>query len=58
MGVIAIVRTIAHAGEFGAFALVFTLVTAVPSGLLTAGIVGGSVREYVRARNGPQSSKR
>jgi hypothetical protein len=50
LGLAEIVRTIVELDQLGASATAFNLLRAVPVGLLVAGIVGGSVREYRRGR--------
>jgi hypothetical protein len=52
LGAVAVVQLIRDADEFGAVALVLAVVTGIPTGVLLAGILGGTVREYVRGRSG------
>jgi hypothetical protein len=46
------IRTIAERDRYGAAAFVLTLVIAVPSGVLAAGLFGGTIREFVRGQRG------
>lgn len=50
LGSAVLVRTAVRAGEVGA--VIFGVLFALPTGLLTVGIIGGSIREYRRARRG------
>jgi hypothetical protein len=52
VGVLSMFRTLVQRGRFGATALVLTVVLAIPSGILAAGVFGGTAREFVRGRRG------
>jgi hypothetical protein len=52
LGTVAVVQLIRDSDKFGAVALVLAVVTGIPAGVLLAGILGGTVREYVRGRSG------
>ena len=49
-GVVAEINVLAHHDRYGSSALVFTVVTLLPASLLAFGVVGGSLRNFVRAR--------
>ena len=50
IGVASVIGVVASRDSYGSGAFVFALVTSIPSGVLTVGIVAGTVREFVRGR--------
>lgn len=50
LGVIGMVGVLINRDSYGSAAFVFALATSIPWALLAVGIVGGSIREYLRGR--------
>lgn len=50
------VQTMLQKAKFGGGAFVLTVAFAVPSGVLAAGVFGGSAREYIRGRRSASQS--
>jgi len=52
VGVLSMLRAVVQSDQSGVAAFLLTVVLAVPSGVLAAGVFGGTVREFVRGRRG------
>lgn len=52
LGALALIETVLRRADFGGAVFVITVLLAIPSGVMAAGVFGGTLREFFRGRRG------